>query len=513
MKRIPASDRRGNPRGAIACLLVSALSLLCVLLVTSDESVQQQDRQARRVAAAESDRQQIRREWLTAKFVPAPEVHRVAVGDTIETSPTERRRVTLPDGSVLYVNTDASVKVSAPRQVEVTRGEVFVEVVPQFDQTDESAQFEVVTPVRTVTALGTKFSVVASNDSTEVLVTQGSVQVSDLESPIMAGQLLTSRSTALPWNAPPGGSVSGASDAVERTEQETEPSTQRVPGLSPGTRNILDSQLSTLNYRLTAAPRASESLNWTRELITAAAGTFVPASEYAGGAIITVDPNGQETKLSLRKYHVDVHIEDGFARTTIDHTYFNHTSQRLEGTFHFPLPPDASLSRLAMYVNGKLMEGGMAERQHARNTFEQIVSKMKDPALLEWVDGSTFKMRVFPLEARQEKRIVLSYTQRLPAAYGKLHYRFPAGHSMDVVRDWSTAIRVKDGANIDWNSPSHRLESSTDDGDLLLVGVELNSTMERDIVLELGGAVALRDPSFPRRREPSRSALFPPARE
>ncbi len=439
MKRIPSRDSRHNPRGAIACLLVSALSLAGVLMVTSEESERQQERVAVYQAERENARQQIRREWLTAKFVAQPEVQRVAVGDTIQTSPTERRRVTLPDGSALYVNTNASVKIAAPRQVEVARGEVFVEVVPQFDESDESAPFKVVTPSRTVTAFGTKFAVDASNDSTDVLVTQGSVQVSDVETPVVAGQLL----------------------------------------------NALNSQPSTLNYRLTAAPRASESLNWTRELITAAAGALVPASEYAGGAIITVNPNGQEMKLSLRKYHVDVHIEHGFARTTIDHTYFNHTSQRLEGTFHFPLPPDASLSRLAMYVNGKLMEGGMAERQHARNTFEQIVSKMKDPALLEWVDGSTFKMRVFPLEPRQEKRIVLSYTQRLASAYGRLHYRFPAGHSMDAVLDWSMAIRVKDGADVAWNSPSHELQSSTDDGDLLLEAVEQNSTMERDIVLEL----------------------------
>ena len=65
-----------------------------------------------------------------------------------------------------------------------------------------------------------------------------------------------------------------------------------------------------------------------------------------------------------------------------------------------------------MYVDGKLMEGGMTERDHARNVYESVVYRQKDPALLEWVDGTTFKMRVFPLEARQEKRIVLSYTQR-----------------------------------------------------------------------------------------------------
>ena len=64
----------------------------------------------------------------------------------------------------------------------------------------------------------------------------------------------------------------------------------------------------------------------------------------------------------------------------------------------------------------KLMEGGMAERKHAADVYETIRYMRRDPALLEWLDGSTFKMRVFPLEAKQEKRIILSYTQKLPIA-------------------------------------------------------------------------------------------------
>ena len=161
----------------------------------------------------------------------------------------------------------------------------------------------------------------------------------------------------------------------------------------------------------------------------AAESPLVPGSQYAGGTLIARDPNGQEAKLSLRKFHIDVHIEDGFARTTIDQTYFNDAPWQLEGTFYFPLPADASLSRLAMYVDGKLMEGGMAERDYARQVYETIRYTQRDPALLEWVDGSTFKMRVFPLEPRQEKRLILSYTQKLPSLYGQTTYRFPAGHT------------------------------------------------------------------------------------
>ena len=131
----------------------------------------------------------------------------------------------------------------------------------------------------------------------------------------------------------------------------------------------------------------------------------------------------------------------------------------MEGTFYFPLPPDASLSRLAMYVDGNLMEGGMVERDYARQVFESIMYRQKDPALLEWVDGSTFKMRVFPLEGRQEKRIILSYTQRLPELYGRTTYRFPAGHSLGIVDELSFHARLKNGADVAWSSDSHAIEA------------------------------------------------------
>ncbi|MBC7966355.1 MAG: FecR domain-containing protein, partial [Fuerstia sp.] len=441
---------RSSPRTAVAALLASVVALIGGIVLTTNDPRSEftvvvnahRDRELQERSEFSQRSVPSAPQWLTAKPLAEPvAVTRVAVGDDITTSGFERRRVILPDSSVLFVNSRSTVKVVTERRIEVTRGEVFVEVVPAVSvprrsgvsvpvsESRSTLEFEVVTPQRTVTAMGTKFAVKVSDATTDVMVTQGKVRVSGIEEGVVAGERLK----------------------AGRVEA----------------RHLKDAEL--LSPILTAAPRPSSELEWTRELMTAATGALVPISEYSGGALVTMDPNGQSSKLSLRKYHVDVHIEDGFARTTIDQTYFNHTWSRLEGTFHFPLPTDASLSRLAMYVNGKLMEGGMAERQHARNTFEQIVHKMQDPALLEWVDGSTFKMRVFPLEPRQEKRIVLSYSQRLNPSDGQLAYRFPAGHTMDAVRDWSAHVRVRGGAGSAWHSDSHALTATTDDaGDLML---------------------------------------------
>jgi tetratricopeptide (TPR) repeat protein len=360
----------------------------------------------------------------------APAVAQLAVGQSLRTAAGERRRVGLPDGSIVYLNQKTEVKLDAERRLTLAAGEVFVEVAPR----PASERFVVKTPQREVVALGTKFDVSAVAAGTGVTVTQGQVRVSGLDGVLTAGQ-----------------------------------------------------QLGPDAQKPTSAPRAAAALAWTRELMCAAEAPLVPPSKYAGGAVVVSDPSGQQTNLSLRKYHVDVHVEDGFARTTIDQTYFNHTMSRLEGTFHFPLPPDASLSRLAMYVNGKLMEGGMAERDFARQTFDNIVRRMQDPALLEWVDGSTFKMRVFPLEARQEKRIILSYTQRLSVQYGRASYRFPAGHSLETVRDWSFHARVKSGKALTWASDTHPeiLQVSTEKNDLLLDARQRNVKVEGDVAFDL----------------------------
>jgi len=366
-------------------------------------------------------------ERLTSRRQPsAPPEKGVEVGTEVRTAAGQRQRLVLPDGSVLYVNEKTSLKLAAKQRLTLTTGEVFIEASGK----DGAEPLVVHTARRTISGRSARFAVLVGEDGTAVLVAGGQVKIGDTS--LRAGQQL--------------------------------PATSDKPA---------------------AAARAAQQLDWTRDLQATAETPLVPGSAFTGGALIAIDPDGQEMKLALRKYHIDVHVEDGFARTTIDQTYFNQEAQRLEGTFYFPLPPDASLSRLAMYVDGTLMEGGMAERDYARNVYEEIVYRQKDPALLEWVDGSTFKMRVFPLEPRQEKRIILSYSQRLPAQHGRQTYRFPAGHNLGVVQDWSFHARVKDGAGLTWNAASHNVKSRADGGDLLLDAAAKGVKLDRDVVVTL----------------------------
>jgi ferric-dicitrate binding protein FerR (iron transport regulator) len=283
-------------------------------------------------------------------------------------------------------------------------------------------------PRRVVKSPGGRFAVRTDGSDTRIIAAAGRVDVSGLEAPLAAGE-----------------------------------------------------QLDAGKDRPTPVGRVTYLLSWTRDLLTDG---LVPASGHQGGSLVALDPSGQEQRLALRRYHVDVHIEDGFARTTIDQTYFNHTHSRQEGTFRFPLPADASLSRLAMYTDGRLNEGGMVERDYGRMVYRRIVHEQRDPALLEWVDVSTFSLRVFPLEPRQEKRLLLSYTQRLGSLQGLSAYRFPAGHDL-TAGQFSVHVRLKGGAKSSWRSGSHSFKATTDGDDLLLDATAKDARIDRDVVLEV----------------------------
>ncbi len=412
----------------------------CVLFVFALVSLQQspqQDGKPKEKPVDDIPQVQIAN-WADAmtprKRPDAPALTTLKDGETLTTKAGQRRLVQLGDGTKLYVNEKSAVQATGPRQLTLQSGQIYLEVAPQ----ENGPRFVVKTANREFTATGTHFAVQADANGPGLIVTQGKVAVQGIEPEVTAGQRIV-----------------------------------------PGSTQIVN------------APRASYMLEWTRELMAAAETPMVPGCEHAGGALLALDPNGQEIKLALRKYHIDVHIEDGFARTTIDQTYFNTTWDRLEGTFYFPLPPDASLSRLAMYVvdannQCKLMEGGMAERQHAANVYETIRYQRRDPALLEWLDGSTFKMRVFPLEAKQEKRIILSYTQKLAEQSGIARYRFAGGHNMPIVRDWSFHARIKNGAAMNLWSPSHdTIITQPDGGDMLVTDHAKNIKPAEDVVLEL----------------------------
>ncbi len=172
-----------------------------------------------------------------------------------------------------------------------------------------------------------------------------------------------------------------------------------------------------------ARPKSSADVRPTGARPNAADWSFALHQPETGAGVGTMEARVGTTDtmeaVDLRSLMVDVKTAGDQAITEVTHIFHNALDERREGTFRFPVPDGALLVGLALEIEGKLVEGEIVEKEKARAVYEKIVDEMLDPALLEWEQGNWFKLRVFPLEAKSDKKVVIRYvTQMSPSAAG-----------------------------------------------------------------------------------------------
>jgi tetratricopeptide (TPR) repeat protein len=331
------------------------------------------------VAAGKAETGVELRASASGPFVPVKVGAPLPAGGTLRTAAAVQVRLTLRDGSILHLNERSQLALLAGRQLSLSAGELLAEVVPAGGK-----PLEIATGAGSIRVTGTKLNVkVDPAEGTVVDVTRGTVEVSSSQ----------------------GGDARIQVGAGERATVKT--------GESP---------------RLSPSRDLAETTRWAREIgiVPGQAGSILPGI----GSLEARAPGGggRGQPLRLARQTVRVTVQDNVARTEVEQEYYNPTGQTLEGTYRFPIPASASISRLALYVGNRLEEGEIVERQRARQIFRQIVEdtvRPRDPALLEWVGGRTFQMKIFPIPPRASRRVILGYTQPLAASYGRYRYEYP----------------------------------------------------------------------------------------
>ncbi len=196
------------------------------------------------------------------------------------------------------------------------------------------------------------------------------------------------------------------------------------------------------------------------------------------------------TGVRVSAHHAKTVIRDGFARTEIEETLHNDTDRVLEGRYVFALPPRASLSRLALWVGDELVEGEIVEKGRAARIFKGIVDdtvRPRDPALLEWVSGSELSLKIFPIEPRQGRRVVIAYNEALPRAGGTVQYRLPLGLGNDratPIDDFSATVDVRDHAISNPRSVGYPASIAASDERATLTMTAQEFVPTRDFVVE-----------------------------
>lgn len=191
--------------------------------------------------------------------------------------------------------------------------------------------------------------------------------------------------------------------------------------------------------------------------------------------------------LPVKYHHVTVEITNQVATTKIDQVFLNPHNMVLEGTYIFPLPEEAAISDFALYMDGQKISGDVLEKDKARRIYEDIVRRMKDPGLLEYIGRNMFQARIYPIPAKGERRIELTYHQTLKADGGIIQYVYPLNterFSPKPLEEVSLAVKIKSPIPIkNVYSPSHDVDIKIEKNEAACGFEQKNVKPDKDFVL------------------------------
>jgi len=224
---------------------------------------------------------------------------------------------------------------------------------------------------------------------------------------------------------------------------------------------------------------------WTAALILAAA-----APAFAQGIVIPNDPD--LPPLSLIHHRVKVDIDRQGATTTVEQVFLNNTDRPLEAQYIFPIPRGAAMSRFTMLMNGKEKAGELVEKNQARQIYNSIVNRSRDPGLLEYLGGELFRANIFPIPPRGSQTITLRFEQVLTLQDNLVSYVYPVRaaqkHGPVVQGEFSFEATLRSQVPIlSVYSPSHGINvARASDRDARVTYADRRATLDRDLQLYYG---------------------------
>lgn len=210
--------------------------------------------------------------------------------------------------------------------------------------------------------------------------------------------------------------------------------------------------------------------------------SLLAAGQAVACIVIPVPPPRPDIKplyLQVQSQHVETNITDQVARTTVTTVLHNPHDRRVEGTFIFPVPANASVSSFSYWNGDKEMKGELLDKDKARKVYEDIVRTLRDPALLEYEGAGLFKASIFPIPAGGDAKTKLEFTQVLKAEGGIVQYTHAVKLGHDEPNHGKLVIDVNIRSQVPIKSvysPTHKIEVVRKSDTSVAAGLELDDT-------------------------------------
>lgn len=168
--------------------------------------------------------------------------------------------------------------------------------------------------------------------------------------------------------------------------------------------------------------------------------------------------SAESSRLQLQQVAAHIEIRDQVAQTKLLISIHNPSKTNQTAELLLPIPVGSMVRSFTF--NGAATEPSteLLESDTAKHTFESIVAKLKDPALLEFAGYNMIRSSVFPVPPEGDQKVQLVIEQLLPNDNLRIDYTLPRSQSLSSNVPWKITASIKSSAKIATvYSPSHQV--------------------------------------------------------
>lgn len=129
--------------------------------------------------------------------------------------------------------------------------------------------------------------------------------------------------------------------------------------------------------------------------------------------------------LPLKSTTADVNISGVIADVMVSQMYVNTGKKPIEAIYVFPGSTRAAVNGMGMQIGNRVIKAKIAEKQKAREQYEQAKTEGKRASLLEQERPNVFQMNVANIMPGDTIRVLLQYTELLVPEEGRYQFVYP----------------------------------------------------------------------------------------
>ena len=162
--------------------------------------------------------------------------------------------------------------------------------------------------------------------------------------------------------------------------------------------------------------------------------------------------------IRIEAVRATVRILGTTATTELDVLLRNPARRQEEAVLLLPVPRGAAVGGFDFEGKGDEPSARILPADEARATYDSIVRRLKDPALLEFVGNDLVRSSVFPVPAGGTQRVRLRYEHLLERDGARVDYVLPRSESLGQRVPWDVEVDLAARGEISTVfSPSHQL--------------------------------------------------------